>query len=286
MKPRLVLLGMPLLAAAAAAQVPQIPESAYRRGQADVLTPAPAPASQAAASPFNAAAFSGSYARAGRPTIAVLWNREFSDMLEQSTRNVLRVDTRGSVDQVGNPVVGARGHISTVESQGEERSRQRLRAGPVENQDFQMRSAFISTMTARGVQLVDRNVVMRKTAQGKQGADVQQIEADAVGKHAKLLMEVLNTPDPASPTGWATQVSIKRFSDGVILAMGYIDATSTAPSAKRFEPDPNGGFREAATASTRPADLGHMAAEHALARLADALAMDSSPLPTSRSTKR
>ena len=75
---------------AAHAQTVNIPESAYRKGQAEVLTPTPAAPSGPT---FSSAAFSAAYARAGKPAMAVLWNREFSDMLQQSSAQQVSIDS-------------------------------------------------------------------------------------------------------------------------------------------------------------------------------------------------
>jgi hypothetical protein len=286
MKRRLVLLGVPLLAAIAAAQAPAIPESAYRKGMPDVLTPAPAPA--AAPGParlvFDRGAFAGAYAKAGRPTIAVLWNRQFTDVLEQSSASQTSIEsaraaagTRESARLPGYAATEVRGAAiaTTTITSGEVKGQQAERAGPVERVDLQMRSAFIQAIASSGARLVDRNIVMRTTAAKAKGSrDSQQVETDALVQHAKLIMEVLNTPDPASPTGWATFVSIKRLADGVVLTEGYTDGQAPPPPAAppRYEADPRGGFREVVVAApTRtPADVGRQAAEQTLARLTGA----------------
>lgn len=276
-------LGLVVLAAAAFAQTPVIPESAYRKGMPDTITPPPVVVTTGPT--FNRSGFSSAYARAGRPTIAVLWNREFTDMLQQGSASQVSIDTlRAGVSsaeavrvpgyaaaQVSGAVVGN----TTITSQ-EVRSQQAQRSGPVERVDLQMRSAFMQTITSSGVQLVDRNVVMRTTAAKQKGGglDSQQVETDALTKHAKLLMEVLNTRDNASPTGWATYVSIKRLADGVVLAEGYMDGRlpEDAPKpAPRFEADPRGGFREIVK-PVSVGDTGKLVAEQTLARLGEALA--------------
>ena len=105
--------------------------------------------------------------------------------------------------------------------------------------------------------------------------DSQQVETTALSKHAKLLMEVLNTRDAASPTGWATYVSIKRLDDGIVLAEGYMDGSPPEGTLKpppRFEADPRGGFREIAAPPMKVGEVGKLVAEQTLARLGDALA--------------
>ncbi len=280
---RFVLLGTATLAVAAAAQTQPIPESAYRRGMPEVLTPAPAPV--VAAEPgFDRASFAAAYARAGRPTIAVLWNREFTDMLQQQTAQQLAIDhvraggaSRETVRMpgyTGTEAVAAGASSTTITSR-DVKTEQGRRSGPVERTDLEMRSAFMQTMTASGVRLVDRNVVMRTTAAASKGSlDTQQVETQALSKHARLMMEVLNTRDPAAATGWSTYVSIKRLSDGVVLAEGYMngqEAQPAVPHTPKFEADPRGGFREVARPARTVTDVGRLVAQQTLARLAGAL---------------
>lgn len=281
MRSILVPLSLCTLVCAAFAQAPSIPESAYRKGMPDVMTPAPAAVS--AEPSLNRAGFSKAYARAGRPTIAVLWNREFTDTLQQNSAAQVSIDTMRASTATGAAVrmpgysaaqvSGATIGNTTITSQTV-KTQQGSRDGPVERVDLQMRSAFMQTITSSGVKLVDRNVVMRTTAARQKGElDSQHVETDALSKHAKLLMEVLNTRDAASPTGWATYVSIKRFSDGVVLTEGYMNGQlpeNTPRATPKFEADPRGGFREVVKASS-VGDTGRLVAEQTLARLGDAL---------------
>lgn len=282
---RLVLLGVPVLATAALAQTPQIPPSAYRQGMPEVATPAPAPVAPAAHPDFDRAAFMAAYARAGRPTIAVLWNREFADMLQQDSAWQLNASTtragmasRETAAVPGYSATEAAGMAvsSTTITTRQVKTEQARRAGPVERTDLEMRSAFMQTITSTGVRLVDRNLVMRTTAAASKGGslDTQQVETQALSKHARLIMEVLNTRDPAAATGWSTYVSIKRLADGVVLAEGYMNGQlpeGTPAAPPKFEADPRGGFRQVAAPQRTVTDVGRLVAQQTLARLAGAL---------------
>jgi hypothetical protein len=278
------------LALTAHAQAPQalhIPANAYRSQQPEVLAPV-AVADPAQTPLFQRAAFSAAYGRAGQPTIAVLWNREFTDMLQQSSAAQLQVETVRSnaataqVDRVdahrsmhgSAQMQGAAVSSSTLTAQTL-RSTQAARSGPAERMDLEMRAAFMQTMASAGVRLVDRNVVMRTTAarQGGREHDSQHVETEALTRHARLLMEILNTRDDRSPTGWSMYVSIKRLADGVVLSEGFLDGKVPADAPKpapRFEADPRGGFREILPPNTT-ADVARRQAEQTLARLGQAL---------------
>ncbi|MEI6723229.1 MAG: hypothetical protein WCO67_20900 [Betaproteobacteria bacterium] len=296
-----------LAALTAQAQAPAIPESAYRSGQPEVLSRVPPPGANGPV--FSSAAFSAAYAKAGKPAMAVLWNREFSDMLQQSTAQTLTIDEsaaavsrsqsgRVSGYSADRTTVGGPGYVASetnagaaTYAAGERRSAvvgnttvtladtktsQAQRRGPVERVDLQMRSSFLQTIVSSGVRLVDRNVIMRTTAAGQKGGnlDTQQIETEAIAKHAAMLMEILNTRDAQSPTGWSTYVSVKRLKDGMIVMEGYLDGQlpeGTPKPPAKFEADPRGGFRQVYE-PVKVGDVGKRAAEQTLARLGEALA--------------
>jgi hypothetical protein len=272
---RYLLSGLALASLAAwAQQAASIPESAYRKGEPEVLTPVPA-APINAAPKFDSTVFKTAYQRAGQPTMVVLWNREFSD--NNVRAGVAAGETIRLPGQTATQVNAAAISNTTISTQ-DVKTQQASRNVPVERIDLQVRSAFMQTIVSAGVKLVDRNIIMRTSAAKQKGAnlDSQQVETEAFVKHSKLLMEVLNTRDAASPTGWATYVSIKRLADGVVLAEGYMDGSVTEEAVKpppKFEADARGGFREVAVAA-KPiniADVGTRAAQQTLIRLGEAL---------------
>jgi hypothetical protein len=56
-------------------------QTAYAQRPGNLTPEAPVASAEPA---FNRAAFSSAYAKAGRPAIVVLWNRELTDMLQHS----------------------------------------------------------------------------------------------------------------------------------------------------------------------------------------------------------
>ncbi|MDR2332172.1 MAG: hypothetical protein LBE61_01665 [Burkholderiaceae bacterium] len=283
-----VLLALAQTTLAQAPAISSIPASAFRSGEPEVIKPSSSPSVEAPA--FPRAAFASAYARAGRPTIAVLWNREFSDRLEQSRSSQVRVDSTYaseadilSVSRPGRSGVEVRGHADgvaaarTTITAGEVRQQQPRRDGPEERMDMQVRAGFLQAMVSAGVKLVDRNVAMRTTALRHQekavALDSQRVETEALAGHALLLMEVLSTRDTAAPLGWSYHVSVRRMADGLVLSEGYMDGLPsplTPPPQPRFEADPRGGFREMAPPITA-GDVGRRVGEQTLIRLGDAL---------------
>jgi hypothetical protein len=258
------------IADAACAQAANIPESAYRKGEPETIVPPPPPA----APMFNTAAFKAAYNNAGRPTIALLWNRAFSDMLQQGTAQQTNIDSGALVaGRYSNTAVAVK---STVITEQNTKTTQAERAAPTEKFDWQMRSAFTQAMIDAGTQLVDRNVIMRTTAADQKGTspDTQQIETEALAKHAALLVEVLNTRDSSSATGWATYVTVKRLKDGIVLMEGYLDGNPPPKpiGSPKYQADPRGGFKEVHDYDyVQYTDVGRRLAEQTMTKLADAL---------------
>ncbi|QIL72081.1 hypothetical protein G7048_17980 [Diaphorobacter sp. HDW4B] len=249
----------------------------YRDGQPEVL-PAPLPVRSPDAQPvLQRSAFSQAYARAGRPTIAVYWNRQLAELMEPTDIVQTHIETIDTRSGDGKRADEEDTRNITVTSQRLQRTEQRRSKLP-EHLDLQLRSAFMQSMTSAGVRLVDRNVVIRTTSAQRKGPASarhgQHVESEALLQHAKLLMEVLHMPDAASPRGWSVHVSIKRMDDGVLLTEGYMDTRPPERASnepRRFEADPNGGFREVLPSNTI-SDIGRRIGEQTLARLGEALA--------------
>ena len=210
-----------------------------------------------------------------------MWNREFSDQLQQDAP--IKVSVRSSQQGTAlalrdvepgfsaSDVVTLKQSDSVVATQDIKPS-QVQRNGPGEKLNFQMRGSFVQTLVSNGVKVVDRNVIMRTSSVGSRtDKDTQEIETSAFLKHAKILMEILNTADTNSPNGWATFVSVKRIEDGLVLLEGYMDGKITEGFEKplpKFEADPRGGFREV---SAKGSDFGSRIAKQTLSLLEQAV---------------
>ncbi|MDB5798251.1 MAG: hypothetical protein JWP36_2153 [Paucimonas sp.] len=228
---------------------------------------------------FDQGAFNRAYARKKKPKVAVLWNREFTDVLEQSQARQIKIETDGHALTTRNDSgygrsVRTQDSRSTVITSQDTRETQQRRSGPSDRVELQMRSAFIQTLSSAGLRLVDRNVTMRVAATRKKegSTDSQRLEAESLSRAAEILMEVLCTPDTSAPLGWSIFLSAKRLGDGVILTEGYLEGTPPAPGEKRYVADPRGDFREVMeTKVLTPRTLGQQAAEQALRQLTEAL---------------
>ncbi|MBF5007009.1 hypothetical protein [Diaphorobacter caeni] len=265
-----------LLAPSMHAQTSERMPDVYRDGQPEVLQAPPPRRSADAAPVLQRTEFAQAYARAGRPTIALYWNRQLAELMEPSDivqTHIETMDTSGGDERRAGEERTRNITVTTQRLSGKDPRRARL----PEHLELQLRSAFMQTVTSAGVRLVDRNLVIRSTSAQRKGAAAerhgQHVESEALQRHARLLMEVLHTPDPASPRGWSVHVSIKRVEDGAVLTEGYMDTRAPERPAnmpRRFEADPNGGFREVLP-SDSIGDIGRRMGEQTLARLHEAL---------------
>jgi hypothetical protein len=219
-------------AALAAATRPLGTWAQYRADDAPVLPAAPAadpaPAGLPVADPTPR--FAQAYARAGRPRILLMWNRELDDATQE--RSVDRLVIRDSVQ-------GAAGRTDsfqreTVVTAG----RQVLKNAPrrttlTEAQATMVQRAFSDAMGRGGVQFVDRTLALRTTAatRHRSGGDTQLIETDALLAQSDLLMEVLLVADDQAPLGYAFDVRVKQVRSGAEGLSLYVRAAVPPPPA-------------------------------------------------------
>lgn len=270
-----------LTATAAAAQYRDEPAGpppgAYRDGP-EVMRPAPPPPPPGMVAAGN---FRAVYAKAGRPRMMVFWNRALSDEVSSNYRDNLHAETSAQSD-ARSTVVGTRSgydassqansRASLDVSSGSERVEQG-RLNPLdESVDSSVESAFSDTLAQNGAQLIDRNLAMR-TGRGSRGAgsrpNMQQIETDAATARADLLIEVLQTSAPGTPTGAVFKVTVKDIKRARLLA-----AFTTAGNRPYRKPPliaGPGGFVRAAPQGTSPDGVGNELANQTMAALARSL---------------
>lgn len=262
----------------AQAQTPAAPTPAHllREGQPEVLVPV----KKEAPSAFDLGRFKAAYAAAGSPKVVLFWNRELTDQLVADRVELTRdshweQDTRSRQQSERNSE-----HVtekrSVVETSGG-------REGPQESRDWRVRSAYVGTLLRSGVQLLDRNLILRSQGlRDKTHVDAQQVETAALQAGAAWLLEVVLTP-AAATDGWVLHSRLKRVSDGQVLADSLYDAAAAAQSGALAPPrlvaDPVKGGYVALPAITAPgaADqrLGSGAAQSLLTHWAQAPGMAS-----------
>lgn len=280
-----VLLTLFAAALATASQAQRVDDSAapglYRDGP-QVLTPAPPPPPPGVVAAGN---FRAVYGRVGRPKMLVFWNRTFSDEVTSNYRDTLRAEATTSSSASGATVERRGWNSASVGSAAEGSSRSTLdastgtdridqgRYNPLgEDVDFAVEAAFAETLAANGARLIDRSLAMR-TARGARGAgsrpNMQAIETEAATSRADLLVEVLQTPAPGTPTGASFKVTVKDIRQARVLAA--FTTSGRQPYVKPPLVAGPGGFVRAAAPGTSPSGVGRELANQTMAALARSL---------------
>lgn len=233
----------------------------YRSDMPLVLTP-PAAARPTAADSVAIAAFRAAYASAGRPRVALLWNRELTDRVATQYDDVVHVERHAGsagvaeVSRDGRAVgrVDRADSVATLRAGVREVDPERLRSSVVkESTEWALKAAFLSRLQEAGVRLVDRNVAMRGRAAASPAsarADRQTFEMEALADKADLVMDVLQTPDPDTPLGATVRVETKSVATGAILVNLADGGASATPQRGRFVAGANGFVHEAPKAPT------------------------------------
>lgn len=266
--------GTSLLLLAGASAFPA--QAQYRAGVPETLAPPPRYERDHGAE--AAMAFRQAYGNAGKPRMAVLWNRSFDDRLatqyEASTevhqkvrtssaaewsRGGRRLDTAGAADRSISVSSGERAVDTTAG-----------RPALVEGADWEIESAFTGRLRSAGIALIDRAVAMRTRAAIESPGDrrdVQTVETNALLDKSDLFVEVLQTLDPGAPFGLTFRVDVKNIHSGEILASVVSDGKAPPAPRGRFVATSNGFAREQAPAQT-PAAVGEVLATKVLGALA------------------
>lgn len=260
--------------AGAASNSDAIPAAAYRQGLPDVL----AAPSRDDEHLFDKARFKSVYAKAGRPSMLLFWNRELTDHLRQGVVTTVETGTNSQLSVSAEEVVPGmfEGTVEHARNKTTRKTTEFLpvpnqRRSPVERVDAQIRSGFVGALLASGVSLVDRNLTMRSVSMQQKDdskLDSQVVEMNALRRYAKLIAEVTCIPDPQAASGWSMRVTVRRAADGVLLLDHYED-NGENPRPQKYSANPAGGFK-AAPASQKT--VGVTLAEQAMSRLAESLA--------------
>lgn len=154
--------------------------------------------------------------RAGRPKLAVFWNRQLDDQLSQwytASRNISTHDNWYK----GKGFTASQTRLD-VETRFDDRPQPNELAG------FEFDSGFTRTLLSSGVDIVDRASIMRLThSKEKEAADkivvadYQQIEIDALKDYADIVAEVLYAQENNKTGVPIFLITIKKVSDGRII---------------------------------------------------------------------
>lgn len=173
-----------------------------RSGVPETLVAPPPPADPALA---IQARFAAMYGSAGRPTVMIFWNREFTDDLETERESYVTVNTRGNVAEQANARTDydrygvSRSASRSASADGSTEMRAgaqvvndgRRQAMLPQDADIQIQNALKRTLRDAGVVLGDRALMLRATSRRTgETANRQAVESDAILGTKGLLVEV------------------------------------------------------------------------------------------------
>ncbi len=172
--------------------------------------------------------FADAYKRAGKPRLAIYWNRQLSDTLNDwygDSRVVVTKSGEGNLSgSLKSPSLNGDVNISqsgssqtTVEAQHRVTD-QNTRLQPSESWDWQFQDGFLGPFLSAGATVVDRTAIMRITGLDAKGADGASVETMALQGKADLLIEVLVTPQTQSTVGYELRARVLNVKTGQIVA--------------------------------------------------------------------
>lgn len=253
----LVLAGLATLAAGPAA-------AQYREGQPEVR---PAPRAADPDAPANASlnAFAQWYAAQGRPRVLFFWNRELTD--ETTTRRTDKVieDRQYGSSTSGETTSTEFGQAKIEDTDGVDRKVTSRESEAITGRAYSnvsrgasttLETVFVNTFLATGVEIVDRDALIRRLSlehPREDRGDIQFLEAQALASGIQYLVEVLPDPEPASPTGLLFTVKIKHLPTSSLRGQ-FQTRANPPPGPSRIVAVPGVGFkRQAGESRATPA---------------------------------
>ena len=171
--------------------------------------------------------FSAAYTKAKKPKIAIFWNRELTDTLDEwygTSRTVISQNGQGSLS--GNygsnnlNLNGSGNSQTTIEQQKRTGAEQRPQFS--ETRDWQFQDGFLGPFLRAGAFVVDRAAIVRLTGVNAGGMSGPAIETKAISGMADILIEVLAGNTSQSRTGYELRARVLETKTGRIL--GYVNS--------------------------------------------------------------
>ncbi len=189
---------------------------------------------QAAAVASSQARFKQRYDQAGKPRLAIYFNRELSDEVEE-WKTPVRVQTA---------IINSKGELMQAESAVHYRAQtSSARGGQSESMAWAFEDGFYNAFASQGVRLVDRRMMLRLAAAKRpENATAmvarQHVEVDAFKQHADLLVEVLVQRNASAPSGYNFRAQATNVRNAQVMAM--VNASDIEPLKGRFVAGPKG----------------------------------------------
>jgi len=191
-----------------------------------VLTPPPKPDFEAIIA-ASIDRFQEAYTRKSSPKIAVYWNRQLSDRINEWRRQERIALTSASDRREAVKVEDERrqANKSDLSIEKHTAANDPQRQGPDELWMGEFQSGVLDPLLQAGAQVVDRATIIRlmaatnPAAAGSAGMlSEQHVEMKALQGFAQLVIEILATPSRQASAGYELTAVVKDVNSGVILA--------------------------------------------------------------------
>lgn len=208
--------------------------------------------------------FKQQYMKAGRPRMAIYFNRELSDEVEE-WKTPIRVETA---------LVNSKGELVQAETSVHYRADNDNRRGSTTSSDMSwaFEDGFYNAFAQQGTRLVDRRMMLRLAAakrpeNAKAMVARQHVEMSALRDHADLLVELLVQRNPSAPSGYNFRAQATNVKTAQVVAM--VNASEIDPLQGRFVAGQNGYERAKMSGTSEEIKLvGRQVAEELMKALA------------------
>lgn len=163
--------------------------------------------------------FASAYANNGKPRLALYWNRQLSETLNEwysDTRVVSRTESNSTMSGEINLDKQASSQ-NTVEIQ--RRAQDRRRGQVSESFEWEFQDGFLAPFLDAGATILDRAAIVRFTGADMQTTNENLVEVRALQGKADFLLEILVAPNWQSTTGYELRTRILEVKTGRIVAM-------------------------------------------------------------------
>lgn len=229
-------------------------------------------------------AFESKYQQAGKPKIALFWNVELIDSVEDQHIKVETIsgDIKESSNSLEKSTSGKEGNATLKDGESqmgfntrktettEHLTTDNKRSTTLSEKDmWKSETAFTSLMRKSGVRFIDRNAILRTTALKESTKNLPELETKAVLAKADLLMEVLIAKDPDAPLGWGFKVSVKNLNSGEEVTSLYTEAypIQRTTTQTKFKASDKGFEKVTYTGKSTVKDIGEALAVDVMSEL-------------------
>jgi hypothetical protein len=195
--------------------------------------------------------FQNVYIQRKRPKLAIFWNRALDDQVATTYRDDMRIRSGGGSTSLltDETEFNRFGSSRIIESNNSFQNTTDVsrRTGPAESApkrpgfdeltDWQFENGFVNAFLVVGGQLVDRNVLIRTSAEARSASgqvNLQAVESAALAARADYIMEILQTPDRSSPSGFTFRVTVKDLRTGAVAANVVTRASKASQSSNQY----------------------------------------------------